>query len=224
MPEGRWTLIWQEPIWSQAVQTPSHSQALSPQTHHTLPMWDNSPISHLRHNKPPNHQALLFKAKNSIPSLKVIGLEVSLGIFSQELGKNFWNLASVVQRWLLGSKSKGPFMDERLMKKMVSFLCLPGFESVRTWSKGPSLWLLFILQSLAQCLETIGKSDNYWVPSLVPATSYLILTPWNKYYYYPWFADEATGSRKMKEAEFKPRHKAWFQSLWSIPTTPWLLS
>lgn len=52
-------------------------------------------------------QALSLQNTATIPSLKITGLEVSLCVFSRDLGGNYGNLASVVGRWLLGNKGKG---------------------------------------------------------------------------------------------------------------------
>lgn len=91
--------------------------------------------------KPTHHQPpspFSSKHRNSIPSSKITGLEVSLCVFSRDLGGNYGNLAFVVGRWLLGNKGKGTTEGESpKWGKWCASSGPLGFESVKTWAQRP---------------------------------------------------------------------------------------
>lgn len=75
---------------------------------------------------------------------KITGLEVSLGVFSWDLGLNYGYLAFVVGRWPLGNKGKWTIEGEspKWAKWWASSAPL-GFESVKTWVQRPLSDFLF---------------------------------------------------------------------------------
>lgn len=195
---------------------PHHSQSLSPWASHMLP-WGWLFHSHLNVNTPSAPKPFLFKTQQPFllwKSLAWKSLCVSLaGIWVE--------IMEILPLWL-GDGSLVIKVRELLKEKVPSeesgerLLLLCALSQWRLGRKGPSLTF--------HCAKpgTIGKGKSYWVLSLVPATSHLILMLWNCYQYFSCFTGKETGSWKWRKQNVNPNRMSESQVCVLCCYSPWL--